>query len=94
MEPKDEATSTYTLEEVAAIVEQSRREGTLDTRRHPGRAFEFTDRSAADIEVPLADLVLLPASAAPPTSSAPSRSTATPATSWPTTTGSPSGTST
>jgi CBS domain containing-hemolysin-like protein len=66
VEPKDEATSTYTLEEVAAIVEQSRREGTLDHARGPlDRAFEFTDRSATDIEVPLADLVLLPASASP-----------------------------
>src|SRR5690606_23956205 len=29
VEPKDEATSTYALDEVANIVEQSRREGTL-----------------------------------------------------------------
>ncbi|MEQ4500245.1 hemolysin family protein [Nocardioides kribbensis] len=66
VEPKDEATSTFTLEEVAGIVEQSRREGTLDDAPGPlTGAFEFTDKLAADIEVPLADLVLLPPSATP-----------------------------
>ncbi|MEQ4523488.1 CNNM domain-containing protein, partial [Nocardioides kribbensis] len=35
VEPKDEATSTFTLEEVAGIVEQSRREGTLDDAPGP-----------------------------------------------------------
>ncbi len=34
IEPKDEATSTYTREQVAGIVEQSGREGTLE---RPGR---------------------------------------------------------
>ena len=64
--PKSEATSTYTLEEVAAIVEYSRREGTLDdaSGRLTG-AFEFADRRASDIEVPLAEMVLLPPSATP-----------------------------
>ena len=59
VEPKDEATSTYTLEEVAGIVEQSHREGT--PRRHAGTlagAFEFTDKRVADVEVPLAEMVL------------------------------------
>lgn len=66
VEPKDEATSTFTLEEVAGIVEQSRREGTLTD--HSGTlagAFEFTDKRVADEEVPLADLVLLPHDATP-----------------------------
>ncbi len=66
VEPKDEANSSFTLDEVAGIVEQSRREGTLDPRSGPlTRAFEFTDKCARDIEVPLADLVLLPAAATP-----------------------------
>ena len=66
VEPKDEATSTFTLEEVAGIVEQSRRQGTLDEVQGPlTGAFEFTDKLASDIEVPLADLVLLPSSATP-----------------------------
>ena len=66
VQPKDEATSTYTLEEVAAIVEHSRREGTLDHTSGPlSGAFEFTDKRASEIEVPLADMVLLPASATP-----------------------------
>ena len=66
VEPKDEATSTYTLEEVAGIVEQSRREGTLDDRPGPlTGTFEFTDRSAHDIEVPLAQVPLLAPGATP-----------------------------
>ncbi len=61
VQPKDEATSTFTLEEVAGIVEQSRREGTLTD--HSGTlagAFEFTDKAIADEEVPLDEVVLLP----------------------------------
>jgi CBS domain containing-hemolysin-like protein len=66
VQPKDEATSTYSLEEVAGIVEQSRREGTLDDRGGTlTGAFEFTDRSAHDIEVPLDQVTLLPADATP-----------------------------
>ncbi|CAN5516470.1 hemolysin family protein [soil metagenome] len=66
VEPKDEANSTFTLEEVAAIIEQSQREGTLDASTGPlTGAFEFTDKSARDIEVPLTDVVLLAASATP-----------------------------
>jgi CBS domain containing-hemolysin-like protein len=61
VEPKDEATSTYTLEEVAGIVEQSRREGTLtDDAGTLAGAFEFTDKSVAEEEVPLSRMVLLP----------------------------------
>ncbi|WP_137292704.1 hemolysin family protein [Nocardioides dongxiaopingii] len=65
VQPKDEATSSFTLEEVAGIVEQSHREGTLAAEGPLAGAFEFTDKSAGDIEVPLADLVLLPPSATP-----------------------------
>jgi magnesium and cobalt exporter, CNNM family len=61
VEPKDEATSSYTLEQVAGIIEQSQREGTLSDAAGPlTGAFEFTDKLAADIEVPLGDMVLLP----------------------------------
>ncbi len=60
VEPKDEAASAFTLEEVAGIVEQSRQEGTLsDEAGTLAGAFEFTDRRAADVEVPLAEMVLL-----------------------------------
>lgn len=65
VEPKDEATSTFTLEQVAGIVEQSRREGTLAETGPLTGAFEFTDRTAADIEVSLDDIVPLPAAATP-----------------------------
>lgn len=65
VEPKDETTSTYTLEQVAGIVEQSRREGTLEQTGPLVGAFEFTDRTAQDIEVSLDDVVLLPAAATP-----------------------------
>ena len=60
VQPKDEAISTYNLEQVAHIVEQSRREGVLDD--HGGTlagAFEFTDRCVADVEVPLSDAIKL-----------------------------------
>ncbi|WP_114558820.1 hemolysin family protein [Desertihabitans aurantiacus] len=66
VEPKDEAQSTYTLEEVATIVEQSTREGTLtDTTGTLSNAFEFTEKSVADVEVPLDSLVLLPSDVTP-----------------------------
>jgi CBS domain containing-hemolysin-like protein len=66
VEPKDEATSTYTLDEVAGIVEHSTREGTLsDASGTLAGAFEFTEKSVSDVEVPLAEMVLLPAAATP-----------------------------
>jgi CBS domain containing-hemolysin-like protein len=66
VEPKDETTSAYTREQVAGIIEQSQREGTLSDNAGPlTSAFEFTDQKASDIEVPLADMVLLPPSATP-----------------------------
>ncbi|MGH3086144.1 MAG: hemolysin family protein [Rubrobacteraceae bacterium] len=62
VQPKDEATSAFTLEEVAGIVEQSEREGTLgDASATLSGAFEFTDKVVSDIEVPLERIVLLPA---------------------------------
>lgn len=66
VEPKDEATSAYTLDEVANIVEQSTRDGMLtDTSGTLTAAFEFTAKTVADVQVPLADMVLLPESSTP-----------------------------
>ena len=51
----------FTLEQVAGIVEQSQREGTLsDTAGTLAGAFEFTDRLVSDEDVPIDDMVLLP----------------------------------
>lgn len=61
VEPKDEAASTFTLEEVATIVNQSRIEGVLDDAAGTvAAAVEFTDKKAADVAVPLSQLVTLP----------------------------------
>ncbi|MFD2759078.1 hemolysin family protein [Gulosibacter faecalis] len=66
VEPKDEATSAYTIDQVATIVEESTREGTLvDDSGTVVAAFEFTEKRVADVEVPLAALVLLPVGATP-----------------------------
>ena len=66
VEPKDEATSAYTLDEVANIVEQSTRDGMLtDTTGTLSAAFEFTAKTVADVEVPISEMVLLPESATP-----------------------------
>jgi CBS domain containing-hemolysin-like protein len=66
VEPKDEATSAYTLDEVANIVEQSTRDGLLsDTSGTLTAAFEFTSKSVADVEVAIRDMVMLPATATP-----------------------------
>ncbi|NYF15907.1 CBS domain containing-hemolysin-like protein [Microbacterium sp. AK009] len=66
VEPKNEAASTFTLEEVATIVNQSRIEGVLDDSAGTVAAvMEFTDKQAKDIAVPLADLVTLPETTTP-----------------------------
>ena len=66
VEPKDEAASTFTLEEVTTIVNQSRIEGILDDAAGTvSAALEFTDKKASDIAVPLAQLVTLPESVTP-----------------------------
>jgi len=66
VEPKDEATSTYTLDEVANIVQQSTREGVLqDASGTLVAAFEFTEKKVRDVEVPLAEMVLLDAKSSP-----------------------------
>ena len=66
VEPKDEAASTFTLEEVATIVNQSRIEGVLhDASGTVAAAVEFTDKKAMDIAVPLSGIVTLPESTTP-----------------------------
>jgi CBS domain containing-hemolysin-like protein len=66
VEPKSEATSTYTLEEVQTIVDQSRREGVLqDASGTLSAAFEFTTKRVSDVAVPMSELVSLPAEATP-----------------------------
>ena len=66
VEPKNEATSAYTLDEVASIVEQSTREGVLlDASGTLSAAFEFTSKRVSDVEVPISSMVHLPASASP-----------------------------
>ncbi|WP_265444975.1 hemolysin family protein [Flexivirga meconopsidis] len=67
VEPKDEATSTFSAEEVELIVAESQREGLLheeQSARVQG-ALEFSDRVAADVAVPLDELVTLRVGATP-----------------------------
>ena len=66
VEPKNEAASTFTIEEVATIVDRSRREGVLtDASGAVAAAVEFTDKKARDVAVPLAELITLPDTATP-----------------------------
>lgn len=66
VQPKNEATSAFTLDEVAGIVEQSTREGLLtDASGTLSAAFEFTSKRVSDVEVPIGEMVCLPASASP-----------------------------
>ena len=66
VEPKSEATSTYTLEEVQHIVHQSRREGVLeDASGTLFAAFEFANKRVSDVALPMSELVCLPADATP-----------------------------
>ena len=67
IEPKNEVTSTYTREEVAGLLAQSRREGLLE----PGReqllsdALAFEERTVGTVLVPAADVVTVPESVTP-----------------------------
>ncbi|GAB3486484.1 hemolysin family protein [Flexivirga lutea] len=67
VEPKDEAASAFSAEEVELIVAESQREGTLpeeQSARVQG-ALEFTDRVAADVAVPVDELVTVQVGATP-----------------------------
>ncbi len=66
VEPKNEAASTFTLEEVATIVDQSRREGVLaDAAGTVAAVVEFTDKKSRDVAVPLSAVVTLPEDTTP-----------------------------
>ena len=66
IEPKNEANSTFTLDEVATIVNQSTREGILDDKAGTlTAAFQFTEKSVEDIALPIAKLIGLPETASP-----------------------------
>ncbi len=65
-EPKDEAQSVFTLDEMATIVEQSQKEGIFDDRAGAVSAtIEFTAKKVSDITVPIADIVALREGATP-----------------------------
>jgi len=64
--PKAEATSAFTLDEVANIVAESTKTGMLlDRSGALTAAFEFTTKSVADVTINLDDLVTLPEDATP-----------------------------
>jgi len=66
VEPKNEATSAFTVEEVATIVATSTREGVLtDVTGTLSNAFEFTEKKVRDVTVGMKALVTLPEDAAP-----------------------------
>ncbi len=60
VEPKDEVSSTYTVEQVQSIVDESRREGLLEDGGLLAGALEFSDLLARDVMVPLADVITVP----------------------------------
>ena len=59
IEPKDEVAATYTAEEVAGLVDESRREGMMDDDAYGlvSGALSFTERTVAAVLLPVADLV-------------------------------------
>lgn len=66
VEPKNEANSAFTIDEVANIVAQSRREGVLrDDIGALTAAFEFSAKKVRDIAVGMAQLVSLPEGTTP-----------------------------
>jgi len=66
VEPKNEAASAFTVDEVATIVATSTREGVLsDTTGALTNAFEFTEKTVADVAVGMETLVTLAEDAAP-----------------------------
>lgn len=64
--PRSEANSAYTFDEVAGIVEQSKREGVLDDPSGTlSKAFEFTAKQVSEIAVPIDKIVALREGATP-----------------------------
>lgn len=61
VDPKNEAASAFTLEEVETIVRQSKREGVLlDATGALSAAFEFTNKIVSDVALPMDALTALP----------------------------------
>jgi len=66
IEPKDEVNSSFTLEEVQSIVQESTRHGLVDDDAGLiTGALEFSEYTAADIMVPVEKLVMLRAATTP-----------------------------
>ncbi|WP_159717572.1 hemolysin family protein [Actinomyces marmotae] len=66
MEPRDEVSAVYTVEEVAAIVERSTAEGVLDDDSGLlSSTIEFSEETARSAMVPLGELVTLPLDCTP-----------------------------
>lgn len=66
VEPKDEAASAFTLDEVETIVAQSTKEGVLADRTGAlTAAFEFTEKRVSEVAVPVDQLVTLARDATP-----------------------------
>lgn len=57
IEPKDEVSSTYTREEVAALVEESRGEGLLQEDEYDrlAGALGFTEKTVAEVNIPVGE---------------------------------------
>ena len=67
VEPRDEVESAFTAEEVAQIVNESRKEGLVadEESQRLGAALEFSDKNAGDVAVPVAELVVVGPSSTP-----------------------------
>lgn len=66
VEPRDEVASAFTAQEVQSIVERSQAEGLLaDEQGLLHGAIEFSDRTAADVMVPVDGLVTVDAASTP-----------------------------
>lgn len=64
--PKDEVTSTFTVEQVQDILAESRKEGLLEDRSDVlSGALEFSDRRASDVMIPADELVDVPEGSTP-----------------------------
>lgn len=64
--PRDEVISTFTLDELESIVNESKRGGTVnDAAGIIAGALDFTEHTTAEIMVPVADLVTVPQGVTP-----------------------------
>ncbi|GAB3112639.1 hemolysin family protein [Janibacter alkaliphilus] len=67
VDPKDEVSAAFTAEEVQHIVDESHREGLVESEQYGlvGAALEFSDKDAGDVAVRLDQLVTVPPEATP-----------------------------